>query len=248
MSDNYRKGRNFLKANWYLVEGDWKSDQSIGVAAPDQEEKPAPDDIVIPLVSADDLIFQGQGLLELLRARKSRRKYVDKYFTDKELSFLCWSVAGIKEHRRKFSFRTYPSGGARHPLDLFIYITRVEGFEEGIYRYLPIEHAVVRIRMGNQRQVLDAALLEQYWDASIVFIWVAVPYRTEWRYGPVSHKIIALDVGHACENLYLACESIGAGTCAIGAYDQEKMDSFLGLDGEDRFAMYAAPVGKVKRS
>jgi len=78
-----------------------------------------------------------------------------------------------------------------------------------------------------------------------VFIWTTIPYRMEWRYSVVSHKIIALDAGHVCQNLYLACESIGCGTCAIGAYDQEKMDRFLGVDGEEEFAIYAAPVGRA---
>ena len=48
-----------------------------------------------------------------------------------------------------------------------------------------------------------------------------------------------------CRNLYLACESIGCGTCAIASYRQEELDQFLGLDGEDEFVVYLAPVGKV---
>jgi len=67
----------------------------------------------------------------------------------------------------------------------------------------------------------------------------------EWRYGLAAHKVIALDAGHVCQNLYLACEAIGTGTCAIAAYDQEELDEFLGLDGENEFAIYLAPVGKI---
>ncbi|MCG8566330.1 MAG: hypothetical protein MI747_14730 [Desulfobacterales bacterium] len=32
----------------------------------------------------------------------------------------------------------------------------------------------------------------------------------------------------------------------MAAYDQEELDEFLGLDGEDEFALYLAPVGKVE--
>ncbi len=60
-----------------------------------------------------------------------------------------------------------------------------------------------------------------------------------------SHKLIALDAGHSCQNLYLACEAVGCGTCAIGAYDQEKCDKLLGVDGVDELTVYAAPIGKV---
>ncbi|OPY14404.1 MAG: Nitroreductase family protein [Syntrophus sp. PtaB.Bin075] len=66
----------------------------------------------------------------------------------------------------------------------------------------------------------------------------------EWRYGLAAHKVIAIEAGHVCQNLYLACESIGAGTCAIAAYDQEGIDRILGLDGQDEFTIYLASVGK----
>jgi SagB-type dehydrogenase family enzyme len=75
--------------------------------------------------------------------------------------------------------------------------------------------------------------------------WTALPARTEWRYAEASAKVIALDAGHLCQNLYLACEAIGAGTCAIAAYDQERTDALLAVDGTEEFAVYLAPVGKV---
>ncbi len=53
-----------------------------------------------------------------------------------------------------------------------------------------------------------------------------------------------LDAGHVCQNLYLACEGIGTGTCAIAAYDQEKVDKIIGVDGENEFSVYLSPVGK----
>jgi nitroreductase len=57
-------------------------------------------------------------------------------------------------------------------------------------------------------------------------------------------KVIALDAGHVCQNLYLACEAIGAGTCAVAAYDQQAMDHILKVDGKDEFTIYLASVGK----
>ncbi len=48
-----------------------------------------------------------------------------------------------------------------------------------------------------------------------------------------------------CQNLYLACEAINAGTCAIAAYDQDGMDQLLGVDGQEEFTIYLAPVGML---
>jgi SagB-type dehydrogenase family enzyme len=81
-------------------------------------------------------------------------------------------------------------------------------------------------------------------NSAVVFVWTTVPYRMEWRYLQAAHRVILLDAGHVCQNLYLACEAIHAGTCAIAAYDQEAMDELLQIDGEEQFTIYLAPVGK----
>jgi SagB-type dehydrogenase family enzyme len=184
-------------------------------------------------------------LYDLLHSRKSRRTYSTVPLALEELSYLLWAVEGVRENRGKFSFRTTPSGGARHPLDIYVFAHKIQGLNVGLYRYLPVEHQLVLERQGDDSEALNEALNGQFWDAACIVIWAAVPYRSEWRYGKAADKLVALDAGHSCQNLYLACESLGLGTCAIGAYDQEKLDAYLGLDGEDMFALYAAPVGRL---
>jgi SagB-type dehydrogenase family enzyme len=82
-------------------------------------------------------------------------------------------------------------------------------------------------------------------ESAVVFVWAAIPYRTEWRYSVISYKDIAVEAGHICQNLYLACEAIGAGACAVLAYEQKAMDGLIRVDGEDEFTVYLASVGKV---
>ncbi|HNV18531.1 MAG TPA: SagB/ThcOx family dehydrogenase [Rectinema sp.] len=268
------EGSWFLKSNWHLVKTG-QSDQSKGVPVPPQEEPPAPEDCVIDLPPPDSILKSyGENqrqksesrsdmdmksrekvipelseraavLYHLLNNRKSRRKYTEEPLAIEELSYLLWAIEGVKENRGKFSFRTTPSGGARHPLDVYIFAHKVEGLNVGLYRYLPVEHELVLERQGDDSVALDEALNGQFWNAACVVMWAAVPYRSEWRYGKAAYKLVALDTGHSCQNLYLACESLGLGTCAIGAYDQERLDAYLGLDGEEMFAIYAAPVGHV---
>jgi nitroreductase len=59
--------------------------------------------------------------------------------------------------------------------------------------------------------------------------------------------MIAMDAGHLMQNLYLGCESLGLGTCAIGAYSGKRMDNAVNVDGKDEFVIYMAPVGHLKR-
>jgi len=83
-------------------------------------------------------------------------------------------------------------------------------------------------------------------NSPLVFIWAAVPYRATWRYSQRGWRYIFLDAGHACQNLYLACEAINAGCCGVEAFDDDAMNNLLGLDGEKRFAVYMAPAGLKK--
>ena len=257
MDERYLQGRHFLKSNWHLVK-ELQSDQSRGLPVPPQEFPPEEDDSVVALppvekVNLDEPAGASHGagaagaapiLHALLKSRKSRRAFLAKPLSLQELSYLLWSCEGVRENKGKFSFRTTPSGGARHPLDVYLFARRIEGLKPGLYRYLPLEHSLVLEREGDDSAALDDALMGQLRKAPCVVLWAAVPYRSEWRYGKAADKLVALDAGHSCQNLYLACEALGLGTCAIGAYDQKKLDDYLGLDGEEMFAMYAAPVGK----
>ena len=83
---------------------------------------------------------------------------------------------------------------------------------------------------------------------AVYFIWTAVPYRKEWIYGFWADKIVAIEAGHVCQNLHLASEAIGCGTCATAVVGEigPSYDELLGVDGRDEFAVYAAAVGKLK--
>jgi SagB-type dehydrogenase family enzyme len=251
MDERFEQGRHFLKSNWHVVR-ESPSDQSKGFPMPLQEAPPETDDSVVVLPKVEDPSVAGQGtsgtpsavLLAMLKTRQSRRNFEVASLTLSQLSYLLWACEGVRENRGKYSFRTVPSGGARHPLDLYVFARRIDGLKPGLYRYLPVEHSLVLERDGDSSADLDEALMKQQRNSSCVFMWAAVPYRSEWRYGKAADKLVALDAGHSCQNLYLACEALGLGTCAVGAYDQKKLDAYLGLDGEDMFALYAAPVGK----
>ena len=252
MDDRFLQGRHFLKSNWHFVK-DTQSDQSKGLPAPLQELPPESDDSVVALppveqaygLASENAKLGGAAALHsLLKTRQSRRMFEIAALSLAELSFLLWSCEGVRENKGKFSFRTTPSGGARHPLDVYVFARLIAGLKPGLYRYLPLEHSLVLEREGDDSPALDKALMGQLLNSACVVFWAAVPYRSEWRYGKAADKLVALDAGHSCQNLYLACEALGLGTCAIGKYEQTELDRYLGLDGEDMFAMYAAIVGK----
>lgn len=188
-------------------------------------------------------------LSDAIKNRKSHRAFLKRPMTLDELSFLLWATQGIrKKIDHAHAYRTVPSAGCRHALETYLCVLNVKGLRQGIYRYLPLTHQLL-LELEEDRlkeKIVEAVFGQPYpGRAAVTFVWTAIPYRMEWRYDLAAHKVIALDAGHVCQNLYLACESIGTGTCAIAAYDQEVMDRLLRVDGIDEFTIYIAPVGKI---
>lgn len=242
--------RDFLKNTaWQQVDFS-QTDQSVRVSPPPIEKPFAPEALRIALVAPENWrTIPAIDLFAAIQRRKSHRQFRHAPLTLEELSFLLWVTQGMRGYRGDgFGFRTVPSAGCRHALETYVCVLNVEGLEQGIYRYLPVEHQLMlEFQEEHLAEKITAATLKQRFsgEAAATFVWAAIPYRMEWRYGIAAHKVIALDAGHVCQNLYLACEAIGAGTCAIAAYDQGLADQLLRIDGEDEFAIYLAAVGKV---
>jgi SagB-type dehydrogenase family enzyme len=187
-------------------------------------------------------------LSSAIKNRKSHRKFLQVSLSIKEISYLLWATQGIRKKAGGTVLRTVPSAGNRHAIETYLLIIDVEGLEPGIYRYLPLEHQLVfESSEDDLPEKIADATLGQYFigTAPVVFVWTTIPYRMEWRYSLAAHKVIAIDAGHICQNLYLACEAIKAGTCAVAAYHQGLMDELIGIDGEDEFTIYLAPVGRI---
>jgi SagB-type dehydrogenase family enzyme len=256
-SETYRK---FLKSDLWKKWEKIETDQRKGILPPSPQKPYSKNAKFIVLISPEKLTVGNMPLIETIRRRRSRRRYSEEPLTLEELSFLLWATQGVsmtatRAVRKNSSgpsftvaLRTVPSAGARHPFETYLLVNRVDGLEPGLYRYLPLENKLCFLHTDAElTERAHEACYKQYVKGSAVtFIWTAIPYRTEWRYSILSPKLIAQDSGHLCQNLYLACEAIGCGMCAIGAYDQEKMDSVLTVDGQEEFAIYVATVGKIE--
>ncbi|NLM19989.1 MAG: SagB/ThcOx family dehydrogenase [Clostridiaceae bacterium] len=243
--------REYLTANTWMNIDFSQSDQGKKVDMPPVQKAVREDQELIILPEVNPEVVQTSDYFDLVKNRESRRKYTDQALTMEELSFLLWATQGVRKQAGKHVFRVVPSGGNRHTFETYLAINRVESLAKGIYRYLPLEHALVL-----ETEYSDEAELKEkmkaaantyafFADAAVGFIWTTIPYRMEWRYMECTAKMIAIDAGHVCQNLYLAAEAIGCGTCAMGAYNQAKADELLNVDGKDEFVVYMAPVGKV---
>lgn len=246
--ERYTENRKFMKSNFKELDG-IETDQEKKLPQPPLQKPYDEDAYITDLPRVEDSFIKNNELYTCLKERRSRRKYSTESITIQELSFILWASQGVDKisGNNYATLRPVASGGARHPFETYLLINKVEGVRPGVYRYLALTHQL--LFMFEDKNMMDAFVKVTSGqtfvkDCAVGFIWSCIPYRGEWRYDISAHKTMLLDAGHLCQNLYIACEAVGCGTCAIAAYDQEYADEYLKLDGNNEFTVYMAPVGK----
>ncbi len=211
---------------------------------------PGPEAPRILLPRPEAAALASNAFRQLVLQRRSLRQFADTPYRLDELAWLCFATQGMADPSNR-KYRTAPSAGARHAFETYLSITAVQGVPRGVYRYLPGEHALVRhdnisVPHEDFAHSLVAACLDQPFagQGGCCFIWSAVADRMTARYGDRGYRYLCLDAGHVCQNLYLAAESIGAGCCAIAAYDDGACNQLLGLRAQEEFVIYLAATGK----
>jgi SagB-type dehydrogenase family enzyme len=224
------------------------SQQGQGLPQPPLEKPYSSQAQLISLPAPSDFSFDDFSLRKVIESRKTLRKYSSTPLTMKELAFLLWVTQGVKKvSDRPVTIRNVPSAGARHAFETYLLVNKVEGLEQGLYRYVATKHSLLLENPDSSIvDQLTKACLEQaqVLNSAVTFFWVAIVERMYWRYDERSYRYLHLDAGHVCQNLYLAAEAIDSGVCAIAAFNDDLVNKALGLDGEKEFTIYIASLGK----
>ncbi|MCX7917436.1 MAG: SagB/ThcOx family dehydrogenase [bacterium] len=185
--------------------------------------------------------FKGKiSVEEALKRRRSVRDYKQLPLTLKELSQILWATDG---KTIDWGGRTAPSAGATYPLEIYVVVGNVENLKSGLYYYEIDTHTLKIIKEGDLRQELSKAAYNQISikNAPIVIVIAGIFERTTNRYGKRGERYVFMEVGHCGQNIHLQAEALGLGTVMIGAFEDDKVKSVLGIK-EDVF--YLCPVGK----
>ena len=227
-----------------------ESDQSKGIDPPPFSNPITGEIFTLP---AFEGVLTTPDYMQLLDTRRSLRNYSGAPMTQAQLGFMLWSTQGVQSMRGSVAtFRTVPSGGARHPFETYIAVQAVEGLKPGLYRYLPLENVgekTAKIEylgpIENYAENITAMLAGQAWAAKapVVLFYSCVPYRAEWRYVSAAHRVVLIDLGHLGQNVMLSAVAMGLGSCCMAAFDQGKCDEILGFDGLNEYTVYAVSVG-----
>jgi SagB-type dehydrogenase family enzyme len=178
-----------------------------------------------------------------LWARRSNRDLKPDALPLATAAQLLWAAQG---RNRPDGRRAAPSAGATYPLEVYLVAGSVEGLAPGVYRYRSATHDLVLAQAGDKRAELTASPgRPPGWaaNAPLLVVFAAVPDRVGRRFGARAERFVAMDVGHAAQNVYLQAAALGLGTTFMGLVNDSAMARVLGADERPMGVM---PVGKPR--
>ena len=173
---------------------------------------------------------------QAIAQRRSCRDYRAEPLTLEQVSRLLWAAQGIT---RPPHLRAAPSAGACYPLQTYLVVA------EGIFKFLPQEHALVKTADGDRRARLAQAAGGQSFvgQAPVTIALAAVYDRTTRRYGERGFRYVYMDVGACAENVHLQAEALGLGSVSVGAFHDGAVAKVLDLPGGEE-PVYLIPIGR----
>ena len=181
---------------------------------------------VIPLEKPD--MEGGKPLMQVLKERKSTRRYSDKELPKEVLSNLLWAAWGI--NRPESGKRTAPSSVNRQEID--VYVAKADG----LYLYDAKAHALKLILEEDIRA--DTGTQGFVKTAPVNLVYVADLSKLGRR-NTKSENLSgsAANTGFISQNVYLFCASEGLGTVVRGMVDKKALAEKMQLRPDQRIIL-----------
>lgn len=198
------------------------------------------------------------SLEKALKARQSVREYQEVPLALAEISQILWAAQGFTRERKdpparwnpKYEWqgglRTAPSAGALYPMEIYLLAGKVDGLPGGVYKYVPKNHALIRVTEADKRKELCLAALKQpqIEKAPAVVLMAGVYERTSYKYGDRAERYVHMEAGSIAENIYLQATALGIGTVLIGAFNDEEVKKVMALPA-DESPLVIMPLGRM---
>ncbi len=187
----------------------------------------------------------------VLLARRTHREFSQASLPLDALSrllYYTWGVTGRvpAPPLGRLPLKTSPSGGARHPGEVYLLALRVSGLARGLYHYDAERHSLERLRKGAVRSQASRYCANQSFadGAAALFLMTAVLPRTMWKYRFArAYRVVLLDAGHLCQTFCLTATWLGLAPFCTAALKDSLIERDLGIDGVTEVILYAAGVG-----
>jgi len=188
--------------------------------------------------------------LRVLLARRTHREFSGGSLplsAVSQLLFYTWGIMGyLSTPFGRLAHKTSPSGGARHPSEVYLAALNVIGLPQGLYHYNTRSHSLERLHKGQMQDkaVQYCAGNASVKDTAALFLMTAVFPRSMWKYRFArAYRVVLLDAGHLCQTFCLTATWLGLAPFCTAALNDTLIERDLGLDGTIESVLYVAAVG-----
>lgn len=185
------------------------------------------------------------NLTKILRKRNSIRNF-ENTSIDEVAEVLGTSFDILEKNGNSFERRTYPSGGARFPIEVYLLSFNLLGLQNGVYHYKIMNHTLEVLLKRDIHEHHDDVVSPFIENAPCALVLTTVLSRSEVKYSNRSYLYSAIECGHIGQNIYLACAELGLGCCGIGGFKDKTLINLIDLV-DDELPMYVIAVGKPRK-
>jgi len=187
----------------------------------------------------------------VLLGRRTWRQFSTTPLDSTRLATLVGLTNGVQHWARipgqgHLPLKTSPSGGGRHPIELYVCARRVSGLQSGLYHYRPDRHRLELVAPHARPVRVERYLPRQFWygGAAALVFFTAVFERYQWKYDYArAYRGVLVEAGHQCQTFCLVAEWLGLAPFCSMALADSRIEQDLGLDGISEAVLYAAGVG-----
>ncbi|MEX0920270.1 MAG: SagB/ThcOx family dehydrogenase [Candidatus Pacearchaeota archaeon] len=198
-----------------------------------------------PRLSQNPLPKVGDGYLQkILQSRESIREFSDQPMSLEEISRLLNSCS-ILDYSRDPERRTYPSAGARFPIEIYMIGYNIEGLNKGAYHFnvdnCSLETLLEKDLENRQGEIMGTNII----NPAATLALTSVISRSEVKYRHKALPFSYLEAGHMGQNIVLSAAENGIGACPVSGFVDDALIQILDLT-EGEIPVYTINVGKRK--
>ena len=185
-------------------------------------------------------------LQKSMRSRRSMRQFLNQSISLNDLSLL---LEGCRIYERNgfFERRSYPSAGARFPVEIYSIAFNVDGLKRGAYHYNSNKNTLELLLEEDLREQASDFVSPFIKTPATAIVMTSVIPRAEVKYGIKAYPFSLIEAGHIGQNISLLSAKYNLGCCAIGGYVDETIIRVLDLT-PDEIPIYAIAIGKVNEA
>lgn len=175
-----------------------------------------------------------------LAGRKPVNGFAAPDLTANDVAQLLWAAQGVIIPGTEV--RTVPSPGSVHALD--VWVARADG----VHHYIPSTHTTTKVVPMDVRKQLAQATgdADELRSAPVLIVITGQPGKARPRYGDRAERMVAIEGGHAAQNLLLQAGTLGLAATPLGLVDDEAIRSALVLS-KDHMPIHIIAVGLPAR-